>query len=170
MGKAEFKGPKRHPGSKPGNRRNYRNCRNRLSISLLPDHIFVSKSVDSIKVNRFACKTLISLQARKTEINSRIWEAVMSFRDLCLLFPKRKRRFFIDFNSCTVSSMAGCDFLTLNFIRMYHIIFALLWAMACPNFSGSTISNNNGQVTTMNDDTGGETGTIPPKPITPNNP
>lgn len=54
---------------------------------------------------------------------------------------------------------------------MFTYIFALLWALMnpTPTCTNTDYNNNNGQVTTMDDDgdTGGETGPIKPKPPTP---
>lgn len=51
---------------------------------------------------------------------------------------------------------------------MFIYILALLWALANPTPNCSNYNNNNGQVTTLDDDdTGGETGPIKPKPPTP---
>lgn len=48
---------------------------------------------------------------------------------------------------------------------MFEVIFAILWALSCANHNPAPTNNNGGQVTTM-DDTGGETGHIPPDPPT----
>lgn len=45
---------------------------------------------------------------------------------------------------------------------MFHIIFSFLMAFLCPSHSNNGNPNNGEQVTTL-DDTGGETGTIPPR-------
>ncbi|HVU57188.1 MAG TPA: hypothetical protein VHD83_19135 [Puia sp.] len=53
---------------------------------------------------------------------------------------------------------------------MLQLILAIFWAFACPNHTGAgTTPNPSGQVTTM-DDTGGETGHIPPPPSQPSHP
>ena len=51
---------------------------------------------------------------------------------------------------------------------MMPIIIALFWAFVCPNQSNAHDQHNKSQVTTLDDDTGGETGRIPPRP--PKNP
>jgi hypothetical protein len=49
---------------------------------------------------------------------------------------------------------------------MFELIFAILWALSCANHNPAPSNNHGGgQVTTM-DDTGGETGHIPPDPPT----
>lgn len=45
---------------------------------------------------------------------------------------------------------------------MFHIIFSFFLAFLCPSHSNNGNHNNGEQVTTL-DDTGGETGTIPPR-------
>jgi len=57
----------------------------------------------------------------------------------------------------------------LKLIDMFTMFLALFWSLACPNHSNTANHNNNyGQVTTM-DDTGGETGHVPPNPPTKGN-
>lgn len=52
----------------------------------------------------------------------------------------------------------------------------MFWAFACPTHTHKHTHHNNSQVTTLDDDgdggedTGGETGRIPPKPPTPGQP
>ena len=47
---------------------------------------------------------------------------------------------------------------------MFTMFIALFWSLVCPNHTNTNHNNNNGaQVTTM-DDTGGETGHVPPHP------
>lgn len=45
----------------------------------------------------------------------------------------------------------------------FHIMFALLLGLACPKKDHSNHTGN-GQVTTMGDQPGGDTGVVPPKP------
>lgn len=50
---------------------------------------------------------------------------------------------------------------------MVSIFIALFWALVCPDHTNTTKNCNHGsQVTTM-DDTGGETGHVPPHPPIP---
>lgn len=51
---------------------------------------------------------------------------------------------------------------------MFLYIIALIWALMNPVHNSTNVNNNNGQVITLSDgdDTGGENGTIPPKPPT----
>jgi hypothetical protein len=46
---------------------------------------------------------------------------------------------------------------------MIHILISLYLAFSCPNNSGNLPSDDSGIVTTQ-DDTGGETGHVPPRP------
>jgi hypothetical protein len=59
-----------------------------------------------------------------------------------------------------------------NTIKMLPYIIALLWALINPSLNHANSYTSNGQVTVMDDgsDTGGETGTIPPKPSDPSEP
>jgi len=48
---------------------------------------------------------------------------------------------------------------------MLAYFLAILWALACPNQTNAPKGHNHSaQVTTLDDDTGGETGHIPPPP------
>lgn len=48
---------------------------------------------------------------------------------------------------------------------MLAYLIAILWAFACPNQTNASIGHNPpGQVHTLDDDTGGDTGHIPPPP------
>lgn len=59
---------------------------------------------------------------------------------------------------------------------MLPLILAIFWAFACPTHTHKHTHHNNSQVTTLDDDgdggedTGGETGRIPPKPSAPGQP
>jgi hypothetical protein len=54
---------------------------------------------------------------------------------------------------------------------MYHVILLILLGLLCPNqINHTTCHNNGGQVTTMDGDTGGETGNPPPNPNPPTPP
>lgn len=46
---------------------------------------------------------------------------------------------------------------------MLQILFAILLGLACPQHNNSN-QTGNGQVTTMGDQPGGDTGVVPPKP------
>jgi hypothetical protein len=48
---------------------------------------------------------------------------------------------------------------------MFSMFIALFWSLVCPNHTDKANHNDSEQVTTM--DTGGETGHVPPHPLTP---
>jgi len=53
---------------------------------------------------------------------------------------------------------------------MLELFLAILLAMACPSHSNTTGAHGNGNHVTTMDDTGGETGVIPPTPPPPPHP
>jgi len=169
---SEFMESNRHFRNIARNLWNDRNLRNHMQINHLRHHTFILQSVNAFIAKRPSVQDwLISHRAEKKGKGNRLWETFTSFRNLRSHFPKQgKKRFFTGFNYAPVH----CNRLQFHsfqiFQTMLYYIFALLWAAACSNHTGATTHDNGTKVSTVSQDTEGETGNIPPKPPIPPKP
>lgn len=92
------------------------------------------------------------------------WEASEEIRLQCSThFPNQVEKRCSTARSLAREQSSGLPFThKLKSTKMIHILISLFLAFSCPNHSGNNPSDDGGTVTTQ--DTGGETGNVPPRP------